>query len=111
MRSTPEKQMNAGERDYVEALTMLIQRFEDARRRSALPKLAPIDRLKFLMEQRRMSVGDLGRVIGSQPSASLILRGRREMSKGQILKLARYFAVSPALFMGVTKTTGRRPTA
>lgn len=99
VKSRPEQKMDAGERDYVEALTMLVQRFEEGRRRSSLPRLAPIDRLKFLMQEQGMNVSDLGRVIGSQPNASLILHGKRSMSKGQILKLAKHFAVSPALFM------------
>jgi HTH-type transcriptional regulator/antitoxin HigA len=98
--SKPEKKMDQGERDYIEALEMLVQRFEQTRRESALPKLTPLDRLKFLMEERNMTVNDLGRVIGSQPNASLILHGRRSMSKGQILKLAGYFGVSAALFIG-----------
>jgi HTH-type transcriptional regulator / antitoxin HigA len=99
LRSRPEEEMDAGERDYIEALSMLVQRFELGRRDSALPRLTPIERLKFLLEQGGMNVSDLGRVIGSQPAASLILHGRRAMSKTQMLKLARYFSVSPALFM------------
>jgi antitoxin component HigA of HigAB toxin-antitoxin module len=91
--------MDAGERDYVETLGVLARRFEQGRRDSVLPKLTPLDRLKFLMEERDMSVNDLGRAIGSQPNASLILHNKRAMSKGQILKLAKYFAVSAALFI------------
>ena len=91
--------MDAGERDYRDALSLLIQQFEGRRTNSALPRLDPVDRLKFLMKERGMSVNDLGRVIGSQPNASLILHRKRSMSKGQILKLSRHFAVSPALFI------------
>jgi len=97
--SKPEEKMDVGERDYIEALGVLAQRFEQGRRNSALPKLTPLDRLKFLREQRGMIVNDLGRVIGSQPTASLILHGKRSMSKRQIVKLAKYFAISPALFI------------
>lgn len=97
--SKPEQKMDAGERDYLEALGMLAQRFEQGRRDSSLPKLTPLDRLKFLMEERGMNVNDLGRVIGSQPNASLILHGKRSMSMGQIRKLARFFAVSAGLFI------------
>jgi HTH-type transcriptional regulator/antitoxin HigA len=99
VKSKPEEAMDAGERDYVEALSMLILRYEQGRRDSALPKLSPLDRLKFLMGEQAMSVNGLGRVIGSQPSASLILRGKRSMSKAQILKIARHFDVTPALFL------------
>jgi HTH-type transcriptional regulator / antitoxin HigA len=98
-KSKPESEMDIGERDYFEALVMLMQRFEQTCRDSALPKLTPVDRLKFLMEQQGMSVNDVGRLIGSQPSASLILHGKRSMSKAQILKLAAHFRVSPGLFL------------
>jgi HTH-type transcriptional regulator/antitoxin HigA len=97
--SKPEDEMDAGERDYGEALGLLVQRFEQAHGTSSLPKGTPLDRLKFLMEESKMTVGDLGRVLGSQPTASLVLHGKRSLSKAHILKLARYFAVSPALFM------------
>jgi len=91
--------MEDGERDYSEALTLLVQQFERGRTNSALPRLSPIDRLKFLMNERGMSINDLGRVIGSQPNASLILHGKRSMSKTQIIKLSHHFAVSPGLFI------------
>jgi antitoxin component HigA of HigAB toxin-antitoxin module len=91
--------MDMGERDYLEALTLLVQRYEQGRRDSALPKLNPIDRLRFLMREIGMNFSDLGRVIGSQPNASLLLSGKRSLRKAQILKLAKHFAVSSALFM------------
>lgn len=99
-KAKPENKMDAGQRDYFEALGILTQRFEQGRRESALPRLAPLDWLKFLMEECGMNVNGLGRIIGSQPNASLILHGKRSMSKGQILKLARHFGVSAALFLG-----------
>ncbi|HEX4054482.1 MAG TPA: hypothetical protein VHX86_09475 [Tepidisphaeraceae bacterium] len=68
--------MQADERDYAEALAILVHRFEQDRRRSSLPKLTPIDRLKFLMQEHAMTVNDLARVLGSQPNASLILHGK-----------------------------------
>jgi antitoxin component HigA of HigAB toxin-antitoxin module len=98
--SKPSEAMDVGKRDYVEALTVLVQRFERDGRDSSLRKLTPLDRLKFLMEQRAMTTCDLSLVLGSQPNAPLILHGKRSMSKSHILKLARPFAVSPALFVG-----------
>lgn len=99
LASTPEDEMDAGERDYLDALTLLIAHYERGRKSAKLLKLSPLELLKHLMDERKMTVGELGRVIGNQPSASLILHGKRAMSKAQIMKLAKYFAVSPALFM------------
>jgi len=98
-KSKPEDQMDSGERDYLETLALMVQRFEQKRRNTALSKTTPLDRLKFLMDETGMNVNAIGRVIGSQPNASLILHGKRAMSKAQILKLARHFDLSPALFM------------
>jgi antitoxin component HigA of HigAB toxin-antitoxin module len=77
----------------------LVQRFEQQRRGSILPKLAPVDRVQFLMKERGMTVSDLGRVLGSQPSATSVLRGKRMPTSAQIVKLANHFGVSPALFI------------
>ncbi len=98
-KSKPAEELQAGEQDYMETLTMLVQRYEKDRRQSVFPKLNPVDRLKFLMKEQAMTVNDLGDVLGSQPNASLILHGKRSMSKTHILKLAKHFAVSPALFL------------
>ena len=75
-KSKPAEEMDSGEMDYMEALTLLVQRFERDRRQSALPRLTPLDRLKFLMKERAMTVNDLAKVLGSQPNASLILHGK-----------------------------------
>ena len=95
----PEENMEDGTRDYVEALSLLVQRFEQQRRRSMLPKLAPVDRVEFLMGERGMTVSDLGRVLGSQLIATSLLRRKRTPTIAQIIKLAKHFGVSPALFI------------
>ena len=97
--AAPHEERDAGVRDYLGALSLLIEQYERGRRDSALPKLAPADRIQFLMEERGMTVGDLGRVIGSQPAASLIVNRKRSPSKSQIIKLSRHFGVSSALFI------------
>jgi HTH-type transcriptional regulator/antitoxin HigA len=55
--------------------------------------------LKFLMEQRRLTTGELGAVLGSSSAASMIVKGDRDISKANIRKLAAYFGVSPAAFI------------
>lgn len=97
--SKSEESMDAGQRDYLEALGLLVQRFEQQRRGSILPKSSPLDRLKFLMKERGMNATDLGRILGAPSTASLVLHGKRALSKARIVKLAKHFAVSPALFI------------
>jgi len=55
--------------------------------------------LKHLMEEHQLTVTDLGRVIGSQSNASLILRGKRAISKRVMRPLGEHFHVSPGVFL------------
>jgi len=97
-----EADLSSGQRDYLRALTVLL---EDYDRRQTLPPsdLTEVDLLRHLMHENGLTVSDLGRIIGSQPNASLILSGHRQMSKTVIQKLAAHFAVNPGLFLRGTK--------
>lgn len=93
-----ESKLSAGERDYLAALTVLLEDFD--RRGSEPPTdLSALDLLRHLMEANDLNVSELGHIIGSQPTASSILAGRRQMSKTVIRKLADHFGVNPGLFL------------
>jgi len=87
-----------GEQDYLDALTVFI---EDYQRRHPLmmPEVTPLAMLKHLLEQHDMTVTDLGRVIGTQSNASLILSGKRTISKRVIRLLSEHFGVAPSVFL------------
>jgi len=87
-----------GEQDYLDALAVFI---EDHQRRHPLdmPEVTPLAMLKHLMEERDMSITDLGRIIGSQSNASLILSGKRAISKRVMRLLGQHFGVAPAMFL------------
>lgn len=93
-----EDSLDAGERDYLDLLTMLVSAY-DARIMSPAPHLSPSAALKYLMSQSAMTPGDLAALLGSQSAASMILRGTRPISKNQAFKLAARFAMSPDLFL------------
>ena len=97
--SVPEEEMDSGARDYLDALSVLIQDAEREMTAALARKVGAVELLKHLMEERGMSVSDLGRVIGSQPAASLVLADKRSVSRPQMRKLAEYFGLSPAAFM------------
>jgi len=59
----------------------------------------PIARLRYLVESSGTTVTGLGRIIGSVPAASLILNGKRELSKEHIRKLAAHFKVRADYFL------------
>jgi len=93
-----EGTLSAGEQDYLDALTVFL---EDYQRRHPidLPEAKPLAMLKHLMEEHDMNISDLGRVIGSQSNASLILSGKRSISMRVMRLLSRHFGVEPAVFL------------
>jgi HTH-type transcriptional regulator/antitoxin HigA len=60
--------------------------------------VSPIETLRFLMEEHRLSQSDLPE-IGSQGVVSEILHGKRELNVRQIKALAERFAISPSLLL------------
>ena len=73
-----------------------IQRYEQEHH--AVPHSAPEDVLRFLMEQHRLTQGDLPE-IGSQGVVSEVLSGKRKLNVRQIQALSERFRVLPTLFM------------
>lgn len=88
-----------GESDYADALGHFIRLYEKAKFPLEYELRTPLARLKYLMREHGMKTADLGRLLGSgHGQASLILNGKRELSKANIRTLADRFKVSPALF-------------
>lgn len=93
-----ERTLPPGEQDYLEALTVFIEDYQ-RRHPMELPEVTPLAMLRHLMEEHQMSISDLGRVIGSQSNASLILSGKRAISKRVMRQLADHFGVASAVFL------------
>ncbi|MDQ3441559.1 MAG: helix-turn-helix domain-containing protein [Planctomycetota bacterium] len=92
--------LSPGENDYADALGHFIGLYEAARYPLEHDLRTPLERLKFLMRQHGMKTVELGKLLGSgQGQASLILNGKRELSKANIRTLADRFKVSAALFI------------
>jgi HTH-type transcriptional regulator/antitoxin HigA len=90
-RMTPEQ------RELLELLVVLIERFEAER--YSLSAASPVEVVRELMQARGMKLAGLGTLIGSEGVASEILSGKRGLSKTNIRRLAEYFHVSPELFL------------
>ena len=86
------------EQDYLDTLTVLIEDYE-RNHCAELPEVTPLGMLEHLMEEHEMNISDLGRVIGSQSNASLILSGKRGISKRVMRLLSQHFNVEPAVFV------------
>jgi len=94
-----DAELSAGEIDYLQALARFIDDYQKQRRNVSLQRATPLEVLRHLMEEREMTPAQLGDILGSRPAASMILKGRREMSKAHIRAAATHFAVSPAVFL------------
>ncbi len=84
--------------DYVEIMSELIEKYE-REHVAPPPRSTPLERLKFLVEQAGMSASDLGRLLGSRGLGSVLLTGRRELSKSHIRTLSQHFHVGAGYFV------------
>jgi len=96
----PEGSLSAGEQDYFDALTILVEAYDREVQELDSGRREPLPMLKYAMQESGMTQADLGRLLGNRALASLILRGRRQLSKTHLRILAHHFNVSPALFLG-----------
>jgi HTH-type transcriptional regulator / antitoxin HigA len=85
------------EEDYLDVLSLLIEHYEE--HRHPIPDATPLEMLKHLMDAHGMTQAELGRLLGSSGLASQILRGKRQLSKTHIRKLADRFNVDAGLFL------------
>ncbi len=92
------KKRTTGQEEYLETLTMLIERYD--RENVPTPEAQePVAVLGYLMEGLQMSASDLGRILGNRTLGPAIIRGDRKISKANAIKLGKYFKLSPAIFL------------
>jgi antitoxin component HigA of HigAB toxin-antitoxin module len=65
---------------------------------------APLEALKFAMDQHGATQKDLADILGSRSRASEILNGKREMSLAQIRRLSKVWGIPIALLVGEAET-------
>ena len=80
----------------IDTLGTLIKDYED--RNIPEPEAAPVDCLKFLMEEHNLKPSDLPEM-GNQEVVSDILSGKKPLTVKQIKALSERFNVSPAVFV------------
>ena len=82
------------EDDMIELLATLVEQYE-IRQGHTAPVLSPRDRLAGLLEAREMTQTELSRA-SQVPRTTIneILRGKRDISKGNAVRLANFFRVS-----------------
>ncbi len=90
--------LSPGQRDYLSALATLIADYE-TRTLPPREKVTPVELLKHLMAENKMNATALGKIVGSQPAASMILSGKRAISKAQAKRLAVRFRLDAGAFI------------
>jgi HTH-type transcriptional regulator / antitoxin HigA len=93
-----QKKSDEGTEAYRKALTDLIEVYEN--RAHQIPDASEIDVLRMLMESNGLSQVQLASKTGvAQSTISAVLNGTRILTRDHIISLARFFKVSPAVFL------------
>jgi len=86
------------EEEAVELLTLLISQYES--QQYPVPDAAPADVLRFLLDHNGLSQRDIASELGSEATVSLVLSGKRPLTRTHIERLSERFHVSPAVVFG-----------
>lgn len=96
----PEGSLSDDERDYLDVLSNLIEMYDRAHHPMPRRRGTPSARLGALLESSGTTPKALEKIVGlSQPQVSLILSGKRGISKACASKLASHFRVSGDFFL------------
>jgi len=84
--------------DEMELLTMVISDYENRHYPIGLP--APIETIKFVMEQRNLTVKDIAPCFGSTSRTYAVLSGSRKLSLNMIRRLHQMLGISADCLIG-----------
>jgi HTH-type transcriptional regulator/antitoxin HigA len=91
--------LSEGELDYLGAIAVLVHAYEKPIREFITAGLVPLDRIRFYMDARNMKAKDLAPHVGGKSAASMILSGKRQVSREQARKLAELFNTDAGKFI------------
>ena len=92
--------LTADQEDYLDLLSDLLLKHQSERHPRARGRRTLAQRLKYLMEQSETTPTQLAKILDcSQPLVSLILSGKRDLSKANAKKLARHFRLDVGYFL------------
>jgi HTH-type transcriptional regulator/antitoxin HigA len=91
-------ELTPDEQDYLSVLGSLIRDYEDIN--LTLPKLNPVELIQALLDDAGLQIQDLIFIFGNEINLSKILTNQQELTLSQIKKLAEFFKISPAAFLG-----------
>jgi HTH-type transcriptional regulator/antitoxin HigA len=91
--------VGSGLEDYVMVLAGLVADYEDKHHPVDTSHITPLGMLKHLMAENNMTTADLGRLLGNSGLASMILHGKRAISKANAKVLGKRFGLNPGAFI------------
>jgi HTH-type transcriptional regulator / antitoxin HigA len=93
-----QEDLDEGAQQYLDVLTDLIEDYEE--KHVPMPDASEADVLRELMRNNGLSQPKLAKAAGiAQSTLSAVLNGTRSLTKEQLIKLAKFFNVSPAAFL------------
>ena len=90
--------LSKGATDYLDVLTSLIEQYESEH--EAIPPASDAELLALLMDSRGVTAQQVAEetgVVGSTLSA--VRKGKRRLTREQVVRLAAFFGVSPGVFL------------
>jgi HTH-type transcriptional regulator / antitoxin HigA len=95
---TERDDLSPAESDYLDVLGDLVEKYEDEH--VEMPHVSDGAMLRCLMEDNGVRQADIVRGTGiSKTVLSLVLSGKRNLTREHIEALSRYFRVTPAVFL------------
>ena len=95
-RLTAESRPTKAQREAIELLTLLVERYEEEQ--YTLPKASPAEVLRFLLDRHGLRQRDIAGDLGGESVVSEVLSGKRKLNTAHIEQLSKRFNVSPAVF-------------
>ena len=92
--------LGRGESDYLAVLTDLVEDYDRKHFPPAPDRRPPHERLRSLMAEAGVSPAELQTILGiAQSTVSMILSGKRGLSKATAIALGKRFRLNPAYFL------------
>jgi HTH-type transcriptional regulator / antitoxin HigA len=96
---TDRDDLSVAESDYLDVLGDLVEKYEDEN--VEMPHVSDAEMLRCLMNENGVRQAEVVRGTGiSKTVLSLVLSGKRDLTREHIETLAKYFGVHPAAFLG-----------
>jgi HTH-type transcriptional regulator/antitoxin HigA len=93
------RKLDDGASDYLDTLILLVNNYEDENHTPKGVHLSPQAALRAIMNTNGISQARMGKIIGSESTVSMFLKGERELSKAHIKAIVARFRVDAGVFL------------